>query len=378
MISLRVQEGDITLTQLRKCMEVGKMTSRIKKLRSFMEEKGLDALFIQSYENRRYFSGFSGSNGYLLITAEYCGLITDQRYTEQAKEQAPNYQVVTHGIDPFITIQSVFKGREITTIGFESESLSVHLFNSIKSIITYCEWVPLTNELLKIRRIKDAEEIEIIHQSIAISDQVFKDLIPLIKSGMTEKEVAVELEYLMGKYGHDGPAFGTIVAADVRAALPHAIPSNNRVKENHFLLIDYGVKYQGYMSDMTRTIQIGLPDRELIKYYDLVHEALERAVDAVKPGITGHELDAVARNVFFREGLEGYSLRGLGHGIGLQIHENPRIVLQSKEVLEPGMVFTIEPGLYIPGKAGVRVEDVVLVTNNGCEVLTNTPRHIHI
>ncbi|MDQ1146052.1 Xaa-Pro aminopeptidase [Bacillus sp. SORGH_AS 510] len=354
------------------------MNSRIKKLRNLMDNRGLDALFIQSYENRRYFSGFSGSNGYLLITSKYCGLITDQRYTEQAKEQATDFDVITHGIDPFVTIQSVFQDKKISTIGFESESLSVHLFNRLKSLIQKCEWVPLTSELLKIRRIKDDEEIKIIRQSIAISDKAFKDLIPLIKPGMTEREVAVELEYLMGKHGHDGPAFGTIVAADVRAALPHAVPSNNQVKENHLLLIDYGVKYQGYMSDMTRTLWIGIPNEELKRYYHLVHEALERAIEEVKPGMTGHDLDAIAREVFFRERLESYSLRGLGHGVGLQIHENPRIVLQSEEVLEPGMVFTIEPGLYLPGKAGVRVEDVVLVTNNGCEVLTNTPRHIHI
>lgn len=354
------------------------MATRIEKARSLMIEKGLDALLIQSYENRRYFSGFSGSNGYLLITHHSCGLITDQRYTEQAKEQAPNFEIITYGTDFFSTIKSVFSNKDISIIGFESESLSVHLFNQLQSLFNNYEWVPLTNEFLKIRRIKDDEEIEIIRQAISISDIAFNELLPLIKPGMTEKEVAIELEYLMGKHGHDGPAFGTIVASDVRAALPHAVPSNNLIKEDHFLLIDYGVKYKGYMSDMTRTICIGLPNEELKQYYNLVQEALEKAVEYVKPGITGHELDAVVRQIFQKEGLEEFSLRGLGHGIGLQIHENPRIVLQSEEVLETGMVFTIEPGLYVPKKVGVRVEDVVLVTNNGCEVLTKTPRHINI
>ncbi|MBE4908525.1 aminopeptidase P family protein [Bacillus luteolus] len=354
------------------------MIKRIEKLRRFMKVEGLDALFIYSYENRRYFSGFSGSNGYLLITDSYCGLITDQRYTEQAKEQSPSFEVVTHGIEPFKTIQEVFEGNVFSRIGFESESISVHLFTTLSSMFTDCDWVPLTKELLTLRSKKDPEEVEIIRKAIAISDQSFKELVPMISPGMTEKEVAVELEYLMGKHGHEGPAFGTIVASDTRAALPHATPSINKIKTDHFLLIDYGVKYMGYMSDMTRTLWIGSPSEELKEYYYLTHDALEKSIEAVKPGMTGHELDTVARQVFLREGLEGYSLRGLGHGIGLQIHENPRIVLNSNEVLEPGMVFTIEPGLYVPGKVGVRVEDIVLVTESGCEILTNTPRHIHI
>ncbi|TCJ02468.1 aminopeptidase P family protein [Cytobacillus praedii] len=354
------------------------MQKRIEQVRSFLQEKELDAIFIYSYENRRYFSGFSGSNGYLLLTNEYCGLITDQRYTEQAKEQSPHFEIITHGIDPFTTIQAVFKGKDISKIGFESESVSVHLFNRLKSMFSEYEWFPLTKELLTIRKVKDDTEIEMIRKAIAISDQAFAELIPLVKPGMTEKEVAVELEYLMGKLGHEGPAFGTIVAAGNRAAFPHAIPSSKIINNNEFLLIDYGVKFMGYMSDMTRTIVIGSPNEELKKYYDFVHEALEKSIEAVKSGMTGHELDAVARNVFKREGVEEYSLRGLGHGVGLQIHENPRVVLDSEEVLEPGMVFTIEPGLYVPGKVGVRVEDIVLVKDGGCEILTGTPRHIYI
>src|SRR5690625_187750 len=179
---------------------------------------------------------------------------------------------------------------------------------------------------------------------------------------MTEREVLIELEYIKMKLGNESPAFGTIVASDIRAALPHAQPSDNEVKMNDLLLIDYGVTYKGYMSDMTRTIWVGEPSDEMKKIYDLVMVALEEAVAAVKPGITAHELDAVARQVFFDAGVEQYSLRGLGHGVGLQIHENPRVVLNGEEVIEENMIFTIEPGLYLPGSAVANVTTTGVMT----------------
>ncbi|MHC0039071.1 M24 family metallopeptidase [Pseudoneobacillus sp. C159] len=354
------------------------MLKRVSKLRLLMKEKNLSAVLIHSYENRRYFSGFTGSNGYLLVTHDSLLLITDQRYTQQAAEQAKDYGIIVHGIDPFRTIREEFSKYDLERIGFEANHLSVALFNQFTGMFPESNWVPLLNELLLMRSVKDQEEIESIKRSIELSDSAFADLLPLIKPGMTEKEVLVELEYLMGKYGHEGPAFGTIVAADKRAALPHAVPTDNQVKRDHFLLIDFGAKYQGYMSDMTRTIIIGTPDREYMKIYDLVLTALEKSIEAVKPGISAHELDRVARDIFEQAGLEKYSLRGLGHGVGLQIHENPRIVLDGQEILEPGMVFTIEPGLYIPDSVGVRIEDIVLVTEDGCEVLTKTNRHVQL
>jgi Xaa-Pro aminopeptidase len=354
------------------------MKNRLRKLREWMEEKELCALLVHSYENRRYFSGFTGSNGYLLITKDRLVLITDQRYTLQATEQAPEYQIITHGIDPFHTIQQEFHRVSIRNIGFESTHLSVFLFEKLKDLFPSYRWVPLTNEFLIMRRVKDEAEIEIIRNSVKAADQAFRDLLPLIQPGMTEKQVQIELDYLMSKYGNEGPAFGTIVAADKRAALPHAVPTDNTVKQDHFLLIDFGIKFEGYMSDMTRTIVVGNPPEELLEIYQLVMLALEKSIEAVRPGVTANELDLVARNVFEEAGLEKYSLRGLGHGVGLQIHENPRIVLNGEEVLEKGMIFTIEPGLYIPDRVGVRIEDIVLVTDDGCEVLTNTKRHIQL
>ncbi len=354
------------------------MNSRLNKLSNWMEEKQIDALFLQSYENRRYFSHFTGSNGYLLITKESAELITDQRYIQQAKEQAKGFQIIGHGLDRNAAIKQVLEQHSISTIGFEANDLSFSFYQSLQSLQPEMKWIPFTDEFLHMRKIKENHEINIIRESIARSDRAFGSLLPLIHPGMTEKEVLVELEYLMAKNGNDGPAFGTIVASDIRAAFPHAVPTENRVKNNHFLLIDFGMKFQGYMSDMTRTIWVGDPPAEIIYYYELVMEALEKSIEAIKPGMTAGEIDQVARDVFIKAGVEEYSLRGLGHGVGLQIHENPRVVMNGTEVLEPGMVFTVEPGLYLPGKVGVRIEDIVLVTNNGCEVLTKTNRHIQI
>jgi len=351
---------------------------RIENLRQLMNEKNLDAVFINSYENYQYFSGFNGSNAYLLITKDDTLFFTDQRYTTQAEEQTDSYEIITYGTDQFGELKKHFNRFSIQTIGFESISMSVQLLQNLQKHFPDYTWEALTNEFLNIRKIKDAYEIERTKEAIAISDQAFADLIPVIKPGMTEREVLIELEYIKMKLGNESPAFGTIVASDIRAALPHAQPSDNEVKMNDLLLIDYGVTYKGYMSDMTRTIWVGEPSDEMKKIYDLVMVALEEAVAAVKPGITAHELDAVARQVFFDAGVEQYSLRGLGHGVGLQIHENPRVVLNGEEVIEENMIFTIEPGLYLPGKGGVRIEDMVLVTKDGCEVLTNTNRHIQL
>lgn len=359
-------------------LQESEMLERIEKLKKIMQKNHFDAVFVNSYENRRYLSGFTGSNGYVLITSNDHSLITDQRYEVQANDQTVGFEIYIHGIDPYEMMKDIFSRKTIKTIGYEANSLTVQFFHNLQNSLPHMEWVPLSSEFYSMRRLKDEKELKLIKQAIEIADQSFHQLLPRIQPGMTEKEVAVELEYLIGKNGQDGPAFGTIVASDIRAALPHATPSSNVVKNDDFLLIDFGVKYKGYMSDMTRTIWIGSPNQELQQYDRIVHVALEEAIAAIKPGRTGHEIDAVARRVFQNEGLESYSLRGLGHGVGLAIHEHPRIVLNGKEVIEAGMVFTVEPGLYVPNKVGVRVEDIIHVTDGGCEILTKTPRHIHI
>jgi len=351
---------------------------RIEKLRQLMSEKKLDAVFINSYENFRYFSGFTGTNAFLLITYDAAIFITDQRYTTQAEEQTDSYEVITYGTDQFGVFKEQFNRFNIKTVGVESLSMSLQLFQQLQSHLPSYTWEYLEKELLYIRKIKDEHEIEILREAIAISDKAFADLIPVIRPGMTEKELKIEFESIMMRLGSEKPAFATGIASDVRAALPHATPTDNEIKKNDLLLIDYGVTYKGYVSDMTRTLWVGEPSKEMQEYYDLVMISLEESIAAIKPGISGHDLDAVSRKVFLDAGVEEYSLRGLGHGIGLQVHENPRVAMYDYEVLEENMILTIEPGLYFPGKGGIRIEDMVLVTKDGCEVLNKTNRHIQL
>ncbi|WOV88072.1 Xaa-Pro peptidase family protein [Sporosarcina oncorhynchi] len=347
-------------------------------LQNLMNEKQLDGVFIHSYENRRYFTGFTGSNGVYYYDGHEDYLWTDQRYTLQATEQAAfcTVEVANGPMDQFYAskLPERLKGR----VGFESTEMSVSQFEGFKKMIPHVEWVPLQSEFLTIRARKSKEELSVIKKSIQASDQAFKQLLKNIHIGMTELDVRNELEYLMLKGGHEGPAFGTIVAFGERAALPHAVPTTRKLKENEYVLIDFGINYEGYMSDMTRTIAVGEIDNESSKVFELTLKALESSIKAVRPGVTGSQLDAIARDIFEEAGLEKYSLRGLGHGVGLQIHESPRIVQNGTDIVEEGMVFTIEPGIYIPNQVGVRIEDIVYVTEEGCDVLTTTPRRIEL
>ncbi|UII57542.1 Xaa-Pro peptidase family protein [Cytobacillus spongiae] len=354
------------------------MQTRLKTIREWMAVQHLDALWIHTYENRRYVSRFTGSNGYLFITNNQAKLITDQRYKDQAKEETEGFEVICHGLDRFTTFNEVIPSRKACRIGFEANDMPVTFYQQLSAISSKVEWVPFTDEFLHMRKIKDDEEIQILREAIARSDQAFASLLPLLKVGMTEKQVRMELEYQMAKWGNEGPAFGTIIASDIRAAFPHAGVTENQVKQNRFLLIDFGMKYEGYMSDMTRTIATGHPPSQLQDYYQLVLQSLEKSIEAIKPGVRAGDIDLVARQIFAEAGVEPFSLRGLGHGVGLQIHEYPRVVLDGDEIIQPGMVFTVEPGLYIPEQVGVRIEDIVLVTEDGCEVLTKTSREIQI
>lgn len=348
------------------------------KLLKLMDDKQLQGVFIHSYENRRYFTGFTGSNGAYYFDGRDDYLWTDQRYKLQAEQQATlcTIEVANGPMNQFFasTLPDRLNGR----IGFESTKMTVYQFELFKSIVPDVKWVPLGDEFLTIRASKSSKELAVIKQSIKVSDEAFEKLLPKIHIGMTEMDVKNELEFLMLKGGHEGPAFGTIVAFGERGAFPHAVPTTRKLRRDEFILIDFGVKSNGYMSDMTRMIAVGEVDNYSSKVFDLTLDALESSIRAVKPGITGDQLDAVARSVFAEADLEEYSLRGLGHGVGLQIHEYPRIVQNGPDIVVQGMVFTIEPGIYIPNRLGVRIEDIVYVTEEGCDVLTSTPRKIDL
>lgn len=348
------------------------------RLGDIMKEKKLDGVWIQSYENRRYFTHFTGSNGFVYFDGQDATMWTDQRYELQASEQSPDVNLLIADENMFEFLRKSVPDRVKGRIGFENTSMTVSQFDFFREILPEVEWIALEDELLQLRAIKSFEEKEAIRASIQIADDSFSQLVKRITTGMSEIDVKNELEYLMAKGGHEGPAFGTIVAFAERAALPHAVPTNRKIERDHYLLIDFGVLYGGYMSDMTRTIQIGHPQEKHRKVYDVTLKALEKSIESIYIGQNTGDLDQVARSVFESAKLEPFTLRGLGHGVGLQIHEYPRVVQNGEDRIQAGMIFTIEPGVYIENEVGVRIEDIVSVTKEGVEIMTNTPRNIHL
>lgn len=348
------------------------------KLLRWMQEENFDAFLMLSDANRRYFSGFTGSNGYLIITKNESILITDQRYTEQAAMQATGFTIVTHGIDPFVTCAEVLERVSPSRIGYETKRITDFHFREWQGLQSNIEWIPTEDVGMKLRAVKEPNEIELIKEAITIAEKAFLETMKWIRIGVTEREVMVELEYQMKKFGSEGIAFDTIVASGKRSSLPHGYPTDKRIESGDPIVIDFGAVYQGYMSDITRTIWVGEPDEKRQMIFDQVVEAQEAAISAIMPGMTCMEIDQVHREVFFKHEIENYSLRGLGHGVGLEIHEEPRVVMKNSGVIEENMIFTVEPGIYIPDFGGIRIEDMVLVTEKGASVLTSLPKRILI
>ncbi|WP_058300727.1 M24 family metallopeptidase [Gorillibacterium timonense] len=351
---------------------------RLDKIRDMLSHRELDGVYLSSEENRVYYSGFTGSNGHLFVTADKEVLITDSRYTEQAEAQAEGWRIVTHGLDAMPTLREEALTLKAGRIGYVSELLTDAAVIRLRSAIPEVEWVPLEDFGLANRAVKDEEEIACIRKAIQIGDRALQQLVPQLSPGITERDIQIELEYRMAQLGSEGPAFGTIVASGKRSSLPHGTATDKAIRPGEMVVVDFGATYQGYHGDMTRTLWVGVPEPDILALYYLVNKALDDSIAAIKPGMTCGELDSVHRSLFVAEGLEAYSLRGLGHGVGLQIHEQPRVVMDSRDVIVPGMVFTVEPGLYVPNVGGVRIEDIVRVTEGGCEVLTRCPRLLQI
>ena len=350
---------------------------RLSGLRAYLEDHGLAGALITSYENRRYFCGFTGSSGYLIVTRTHVVLITDKRYTTQAKEQTVDCEIVEHSQDRLRLVADTMKRLGITSSVMES-SMTAGEYFSLKEYLGDHRTVLEDEYFLELRMVKDEWETEAVREAIRRAEAGFDRLIPRLKTGMTEKDLADELHYLVNREGAEAMSFGTIVASGARGAMAHGFPTDKVIENGDMVVVDFGVMYDGYCSDMTRTLLFGDISRENMRIFNLVLEAGKRAVEAVRPGVHSSEVEAAHREVFIREGLDDYALRGLGHGIGLQIHECPRVQIGKDTVLKPNMIFTIEPGLYFPGVCGVRTEDDVLVTESGVENLSHTPHEIHI
>lgn len=349
---------------------------RINKLRQAMREKGLDAVFIKSPPNVFYFSGFTGTSGSLFISADKNCLLTDFRYTEQAKIQAADFEILR--VDGEQTGKIAELAQGLPAIGVEEDFLSWAEYRQLQEAVSETNLADSAEIFRNIREIKDGSELEILRQAIRITDEAFSQALNEIKPGVREEEIALDLEFALRKQGASGRSFDFIVASGQRSALPHGVASAKKIERGDLVTMDFGAIYERYCSDMTRTVFVGKPQAKHRDIYQIVLEAQLAAIAALKPGMTGKEGDAVARDVIAKAGYGEHFGHGLGHSLGLEIHETPRLSIREEKVLEPGMLLTVEPGIYLPGWGGVRIEDVVLVTNFGVEVLTESAKQFII
>lgn len=350
--------------------------SRLTKLRTQMTSEKIDAFLCMRPENRRYLSGFTGSAGMLLITQDQAFLLTDFRYLEQAAAQAPEFQVVKIGNEPFKTMAELDRGIEV--LGFEGDFVTFEEYGKLEQNFVRTRLLSRSELVNHLRFVKEPSEIELIRQAVRIADDAFSEILQFISAGQTEAEIALHLEFTMRQAGASGPSFDFIAASGWRSAMPHGVASAKKVQQGEFLTLDYGAIYQGYCSDITRTVCLGEPDEKQRALYDTVLAANRAGIAAVRPGLTGKEVDAAARRLIVDAGYGEYFGHGLGHSVGLAIHESPNLSPREERVLEPGMVVTVEPGIYLPDYGGVRIEDMVLVTKDGCEVLTKAPKDLII
>ncbi len=350
------------------------LKSRLQKLRQKLAEKEVDAFFISQPENRYYLSGFDGSDGFLLITSQNAILATDFRYIEQAKRQAPDYEIfqITNSIADWFP--RLVAELNLKRLGFEAGHITFVLYQQLTDALnkakSQLKLVSVDGLVESLRAIKEPEEIELITKAVEISDSAFEYIENIIHIGMSEKEVAWEIEKSMREQGSQTIPFEIIVASGPNSALPHAQPSEHAITSGEPIVIDIGARIGGYGSDLSRTICLGAHDDAFNKVYDTVLSAQLAAIAAIKEGMTGEEADSLARKVIKQAGYGEAFGHSLGHGVGLAPHERPRLGPNSKEHLVNGMVFTIEPGIYLTGWGGVRIEDTVAMESGKIRVIS--------
>jgi Xaa-Pro aminopeptidase len=354
------------------------MEDRVNRLKKLMNEEGLEGLLIDSAINRYYLTGFTGTTGRVLITNRNNYFITDFRYSEQAREEIREFEILEINKKQVEEIAKKIKKEGIKHLGFESRVVSYHQFVEYSEQFSGIELIPTLDLVAGLRLLKDQDEIERVKKAVEITDQAFAHICSFIKPGLTEREVALELEFFLKRKGAERNAFDFIVASGKRSSLPHGIASNKRLEKGDFITMDFGAVYQGYCSDMTRTVILGKPDHRQREIYNLVLRAQLEVIHKVRPGMECKEADALARDIITAASYGRNFGHSLGHGVGLEIHENPRVSYNSEEVLKSGMLITDEPGIYIPDWGGVRIEDDLLMTENGCEVLNSSPKELII
>ena len=355
------------------------MRGRIDGLIGQLEERELDAMLISAPENRRYLSGFTGSAGYLFISKDHAVLVTDSRYTEQAASQAPDYRVIQARAS-WDWLVELLKETGIRRLGFESQNMTVATYDDLIDTLKQDEalkdasLIAASGMAESQRTIKDSDELAMLQKAIDASDAAMEKVCPEIREGMTEREVAWRMEVAMRDFGADSLSFDTIVAAGPNGAMAHHQPSDRPIGRGEPIVIDMGAMVGGYCSDITRTVLVGEPDDTFRKIYDIVLGAQLTAINTVKTGMTGEECDSLARAVIAEAGYGDNFGHSLGHGVGLAVHENPRVSPKSSDLLNPDTVFTVEPGIYLTGWGGVRIEDIVILGNDGATPLSKASK----
>jgi len=351
---------------------------RLEALRRNMAERELEFLLVTGAANRRYLSGFTGSAGVLLVTPDRCWLVTDFRYFEQARQQAPDWELYPQKGRLTEALAQLLREQGIRRLAFEKEHVTYAQYESLAEL--GLELVGQAGLVEKLRMTKDEGELEAIRVAAALADAAFAHVLSVIRPGVKEEEVALELEYHMRRAGASAAAFDIIVASGPRSALPHGRASSRRIEPGDFVTIDLGCVVDGYCSDLTRTVVVGRADERQREVYELVARAQRAGLEALRAGRRGSEVDAEAREVIIRAGHGDHFGHGLGHGVGLEVHEAPRLSPQAagpdEPLLEAGMVLTVEPGVYIPGWGGVRIEDLVVVRQEGCEILSRADKQL--
>ncbi|QHS22730.1 aminopeptidase P family protein [Virgibacillus sp. MSP4-1] len=342
---------------------------KLDKFRSALADQEYDGLLITSEKNRRYITGFTGTAGVALITQQAALFITDFRYTEQAKEQAEGFEIIEHKTPIHKEVANQVKKLGIQSLGFEKDHMTYSTYERYKNELP-AELIPSSGLIEKLRLVKTKDELKRIKQACEIADAAFDHILDYIKPGVKEIDVSNELEFFMRRNGAESSSFDIIVASGYRSALPHGVASKKMIESGELVTLDFGAYYQGYCSDMTRTVAVGQISDELKDIYDTVLQAQLKGVEGIKPGITGIEADALTRDYIKAKGYGDYFGHSTGHGIGLDVHEGPGLSFRSEQKLEPGMVVTVEPGIYISNVGGCRIEDDIVVTENGYEKLT--------
>lgn len=351
--------------------------SRLARARAAMAAKNLPAMLITRRENVSWLSGFTGSNGFVLLTADQALFATDSRYITQAAAQCPGFQIELLATSAPEEIAQVLQKAGVPRIGFEASHLTVRLHQVYQEKLGEAVQLVATDRLIDdLRLIKETEEIARIEEACQIALRTWEYVLPLLRPGAVEWDVMLELEWFIRKECRAEVAFETIVASGPRSALPHGRAADRVMQHGDFVTLDFGARVDGYHSDITRTVVLGEPSAKQCEVYQIVHDALYKAIDAIRPGVAGKEVDAVARDYIKDAGFGDYFGHGLGHSLGLACHDGPGLAPRSDITLASGMVLTVEPGIYIPDWGGVRIEHDVLVTETGARILTPSPTEL--